>query len=364
MGKPTLFFSHTAKDKELVLAVREKLMRYTNGVLEIFQSSDGQSIPFGSNWVNKVEEGLKQTDIMFVFATENSVSSGWIYFEAGFAYSKGVQVVPIGIGVDVGSLRGPFHLLQGFNIISGDSLNNLITIVNQKFGYTFAPSFSEGDYVQTMECGGLTAGEASRFIQVIHNLTFEIEQKRDSSLDAPFLSPEAFLSAAEEWMTARKLEYSRYLGPTKLVLFVCGLKLEYNTGAAYTWTKTKLELSPYRIQESMPIFLELLELAGGVQENRLSLNFKEPFTLLNHPADMFALMSTEGEWSAYVQDMPGVFYYQGTDMRFSFDEVTAIKGKTSQYYLSVWLGKNPITGDDLIQLVSRLWEVGIIRERT
>lgn len=47
----------------------------------------------------KVEEGLQVAKIMFVFVTENSISSGWIYFEAGYAYSNGIQVIPVGIGL-------------------------------------------------------------------------------------------------------------------------------------------------------------------------------------------------------------------------------------------------------------------------
>lgn len=124
MGKPTIFFSHSSKDKEIVQSVKNKLDKATGGVMDIFMSSDGQSIPFGTNWIHKVEEGLKSATIMFVFVTENSVSSGWIYFEAGYAYSKGIQVIPVGIGVDIGALKAPLNLLQGFNILFEDSLNN------------------------------------------------------------------------------------------------------------------------------------------------------------------------------------------------------------------------------------------------
>ena len=99
MSKPTIFFSHSSKDKEIVLSVKDKLDKATSGVMDIFMSSDGQSIPFGTNWIHKVEEGLKSATIMFVFVTENSISSGWIYFEAGYAYSKGIQIIPEGIGV-------------------------------------------------------------------------------------------------------------------------------------------------------------------------------------------------------------------------------------------------------------------------
>ena len=121
MNKPTLFFSHSSKDKDMVLAIKNKVMQYTSGTLEIFQSSDGESIPFGTNWIHKVEEGLKEAKVMFVFVTEKSVASGWIYFEAGYAYSKGVHVIPVGIGVNVGDLKAPLNLLQGFNITSADT---------------------------------------------------------------------------------------------------------------------------------------------------------------------------------------------------------------------------------------------------
>ena len=67
-------------------------MKITSGVIQIFMSSDGQSIPFGNNWVHKIEEGLNNAKIMFVFVTPTSIESGWIYFEAGFAYSKGIEV--------------------------------------------------------------------------------------------------------------------------------------------------------------------------------------------------------------------------------------------------------------------------------
>lgn len=146
MEKPVIFFSHSSKDKELILPIKEKITDCTGGVLEIFMSSDGQSIPFGRNWVHKIEEGLEKAKVMFVFVTEASLGSGWIYFEAGFAYSKGIEVIPVGIGVDIGSLKSPLNLLQGFNITSGDSLNNFISIINRTFNYTFTESFSNSDY--------------------------------------------------------------------------------------------------------------------------------------------------------------------------------------------------------------------------
>jgi len=105
-------------------------------------SSDGQSIPFGSNWVHKIENDLNSASIMFVFVTPDSIISNWIYFEAGFAYSKGIEVIPVGIGIDIALLKAPLNLLQGFNIASGDGLNNFISVVNKKLDYHFEDKFS------------------------------------------------------------------------------------------------------------------------------------------------------------------------------------------------------------------------------
>lgn len=116
MGKLTIFFSHSSADKNTILPIKEKLCSITANVLDVFMSSDGQSIPFGNNWIHKIEEGLNKAQVMFVFVTPISVNSAWIYFEAGFAYSKNIEVIPVGIGISIGQLKPPLSLLQGFDI--------------------------------------------------------------------------------------------------------------------------------------------------------------------------------------------------------------------------------------------------------
>jgi len=150
MDKPTVFFSHSSKDKDLILPIRNTLVDETGKCIEVFMSSDGESIPFGRNWIHRIEAGLEKSQIMFVFVTPNSINTAWIYFEAGFAYSKGIRVIPVGIGVSVGQLKPPLSLLQGFDILSRDSLNNIITVINQEFHYSFGDFYSDEDY-QTIQ---------------------------------------------------------------------------------------------------------------------------------------------------------------------------------------------------------------------
>ena len=145
MDKPTIFFSHSSKDSTIIMPIKNKITEITGKTLNIFMSSDGQSIPFGNNWVHKIEEGLNNAQIMFVFITPNSVDSAWIYFEAGYAYSKSIEVIPVGIDINIGELKPPLNLLQGFNVTSTDSLNKFITIINNKFDLKFKEGFDDED---------------------------------------------------------------------------------------------------------------------------------------------------------------------------------------------------------------------------
>src|ERR1035441_9637819 len=102
MNKPTIFFSHSSLDKRQLGRLKEVFCAKTGGAIDVFLSSDGQSIPLGTNWVYRVQEGLESAALMLVFITPNSVGSSWIYFEAGFSYAKQIRVIPIGfLGIDL-----------------------------------------------------------------------------------------------------------------------------------------------------------------------------------------------------------------------------------------------------------------------
>src|SRR5256885_13544201 len=78
LQKPIVFLSHASKDKEQLGKLKALVDQKTSGVVEFFLSSDGQSIPFGRNWVARVSEALDKAKLMFVFLSPLSVNSGWI----------------------------------------------------------------------------------------------------------------------------------------------------------------------------------------------------------------------------------------------------------------------------------------------
>jgi hypothetical protein len=147
MDKPTVFLSHSSKDGEALQRLKSLLEAKTNGTIEFFLSSDGESIPFGKNWVATIEQALGRAKIMFVFLSPHSIGSGWIHFESGFSYSKGINVVPVAMpGLDLRNIPAPLSLLQGFNIHSHEALTNLLVVINKTFINTHNSLFSEKEF--------------------------------------------------------------------------------------------------------------------------------------------------------------------------------------------------------------------------
>ncbi len=151
MCKPIVFLSHSSKDKERLAPFKEMLLKKTGGTIEVFLSSDGQSIPFGRNWITKIEEALNRAKLMFVFVSWNSLDSHWLFFESGYAYSKGIKVIPVGIlGVDLSRVAPPVGLLQGFNINSEEGLNNVLDVINKECEHQHVLDFSRSEYDVTL----------------------------------------------------------------------------------------------------------------------------------------------------------------------------------------------------------------------
>jgi len=173
MEKPTIFFSHSSADKNYINHLKNIVLKRTSKTVEVFQSSDGESIPFGNNWIHKIEENLKKSKIMLVFVSPKSIQSGWIYFEAGYAYSKDIKVIPVGIeGIDIGLLKPPLNLLQGFNISNTEGLNNIIAILNREFNTEFDYNFQADDYESLPSADSTEAAEI-KTLEIIDKVIIE-----------------------------------------------------------------------------------------------------------------------------------------------------------------------------------------------
>ncbi|HEL1120087.1 TPA: toll/interleukin-1 receptor domain-containing protein, partial [Streptococcus equi subsp. zooepidemicus] len=171
MNKPTVFFSHSSLDKEIAKYLKDKLIEYTGGTVRIFVSSDGESIPFGKNWLSTIEHGLEESRIMFLLVTPNSINNLWLSFEAGFGYSKNIRVIPLCFKVSVSDLKYPLGMLQGYDLQSADSFNNIISILNSEFDYSHKLSFTESDFSEISSIG-ITDDVNQEFAKIVKEVTW------------------------------------------------------------------------------------------------------------------------------------------------------------------------------------------------
>ncbi|MBQ8241669.1 MAG: toll/interleukin-1 receptor domain-containing protein [Bacteroides sp.] len=362
MNKPTLFFSHSSKDKDMVLAIKNKVMKYTSGTLEIFQSSDGESIPFGTNWIHKVEEGLKEAKVMFVFVTEKSISSGWIYFEAGFAYSKGVHVIPVGLGVSVGDLKAPLNLLQGFNITSAESLNNFLTIVNREFSYSFPAQFTDDDYNEIITLSSATVKHSTPFDEVIRSVKFTLRgvyyedpgQKKTRDAKAMF-------DRVVEYLDAHGIAYSinkiNGFGSDKGdALAVQGMKIVYEIASQDNDSGTiSVSISPYNFEKSYALFLQLAVSCFDSFATWIQLQLNNNYKYVTAAEDCAALLLEAPEWFSLATNRVGSFDCDRLQLRLSL-----VKLGPLEYALRIHYNPAEIATGSIVELVSRLCELKMI----
>jgi hypothetical protein len=242
MKKPVVFISHSSKDERMVRKLKEVLIKRVGNTLDIFVSSDGQSIPFGHNWVHKIEEALENSVLMFVLISPNSIRSSWIYFEAGFTYSKGIEVVPIGIlGIDLSQLPAPLSLLQGFNINSVESLNNIISVINRKFESTHKETFSKDEYTKIFGVAGTK-----------HNTVFKdyLPLISEISTEIPVNTSDAY-SVIGNYLSSKKVEYQS----SEKMLDTYGLSIRESQNNLWL-----LQLDPDLTDLTFPLLNDIIKL--------------------------------------------------------------------------------------------------------
>ena len=377
MSKPTLFFSHSSKDKDMVLAIKNKVMKYTSGTLEIFQSSDGESIPFGTNWIHKVEEGLKEAKVMFVFITEQSISSGWIYFEAGYAYSKDVHVIPVGIGVSVGDLKAPLNLLQGFNITSADSLNNFLTIINREFSYNFPAQFTDDDFNEIVSYSPGSKTTHMQFDDIVKSINYQLlAEYSDGQGGKVQYDIATYFEKIVQYLNDNSIPYSLadpYRQQYRKCIIVQGLRIIFEAssdpkqsinGRTERVGQIIVNISPMNFERSFDLYQKLSALLNEKNRFYLNIRLNESYAFVTSDVNMAALLSAVPEWCSFSKDEVGVFECNESDIHFCiWDHNMYEPRKGADYVLNINYDTNSISANDIVSVVTKLHDLHLIYKK-
>ena len=96
MSNKTIFISHIHEEKDLAILIKNELTNEFSGFVDIFVSSDGISIPSGSNFLNRIQDALSDCSAAVYLISERSVKRNWINFELGAVWIKSYEQVKSG----------------------------------------------------------------------------------------------------------------------------------------------------------------------------------------------------------------------------------------------------------------------------
>lgn len=308
MSKQTVFISHSSLDREIAKFLKDKIVEYTGGTIQIFVSSDGESIPFGKNWLSTIEQGLNDSSIMFLLVTPNSINNLWVSFEAGFGYSKNIRVIPLCFRVSVSDLQYPLGMLQGYDLTSAESFNNILSILNKEFGHSHKLSFTEDDYDKVLSISSLD--EASHdFSGIVKDITwakaFQIIDDKNYEGKNLVLQEKikaGLLNPTLNFLKREQIQYSVIDEKNEIIkINFAGILLEFSQSEQEQkhklyYLSIKFILSPYNIHNAVPIikkyFSEILE----YHEVELTFNINQPYNFRTEFQDLSALFNSTKEF--------------------------------------------------------------------
>lgn len=248
VAKSSIFLSHSSKDKEMATALRTLILKKTRNMLNVFCSSDGESIPFGRNWVHTIEKGLSQSISLFVLLTPRSVYSTWVPFEAGIAYNRGIKVIPMCIdGISLSEMSGPLTLIQGFDIKNYEGLNNIISVINRDYGTTFDEDMTATDFDKVVSPTASTHSFNSNIHKIVLDFKHQVNIKEPETLARIYFQHGERLKA---------LGVQHTTATNSLIL--PGMRLNYAYNSGTTINGVEAILSPRNLKENFDIVIGLI----------------------------------------------------------------------------------------------------------
>lgn len=111
-----VFISHITEEAEVARIMKEWIESTFLGQHEVFVSSDSESIPAGTKWLDEITKAITNSKIILLLCSPGSINRPWINFEAGCGWARSIPVIPICYGgLTRGKLPPPINALQALD---------------------------------------------------------------------------------------------------------------------------------------------------------------------------------------------------------------------------------------------------------
>jgi hypothetical protein len=129
-GKLQIFLSHVSSEAGLAVILKNSIRKYFPDKIEVFVSSDVDSIRIGSEFLKTIKTTLNKSIALLVLCSPDSIYKPWVNFEIGAAWNRSIPIVPIcHSGLRPTDLPMPLNQLQGAEVSSREGLQKIFNFI-------------------------------------------------------------------------------------------------------------------------------------------------------------------------------------------------------------------------------------------
>lgn len=306
---------------------------------------------------------------MFLLVTPNSINNLWLSFEAGFGYSKNIRVIPLCFKVSVSDLKYPLGMLQGYDLQSADSFNNIISILNSEFDYSHKLAFTESDFSEISSIG-ITDDVNQEFAKIVQEVTWYkgfqpsiIESLEGEELTLYNKICSGLLYPTEEFLQENQVKYSivsRNRDSVSLnfygIFLTFSLSKEEETEGFY-YPFIKIEMSPHKINVGMNLlkrYFNRVLCYSSIED--IVVNIHLPYNFRAKPQDVSALLMDEHEFQAVIN----CDAFTWRNIQFSFSKTWSIEVEKQRFSLKSAIETEKLDGQNLQDLIAKLIQLKIL----
>lgn len=363
--KPSIFISHSSLDKKILGILKSRIHEMTVGSVDIFVSSDGESIPIGKNWLASIEQGLNESEVMFLFITPNSINNMWVAFEAGFGYSKEINVIPICFGVSVSDLKPPLSILQGFDLNSYESLNNIISKINNQFDLSCKLDFNQKDFQNLKQANG--ENEEHDFFPIIESASINYGQRYEMEDESDSIAEKIAAGLIEEtnkYLKEKAFDWSMENNRNTCTFSLPGIEINLSGPKSQEEyperynSELSIDISCFGLKTNLLNSIEYMQTVLEVGTLELVIKLKNPFNLIAASKDVSAILGNLGDIKRN-PDNPKEFVYKNVKFHLGASSATYAP-RASHLKSTIRASISNKSIDDLYELLDTLLEHDII----
>jgi hypothetical protein len=133
--KLEVFVSHRTVEAKFADLLRTRITADFIGIVNFFVSTDITSVPAGSQWHEKVLDGLRRAQLLLSICSNESVKLPWINYETGGAIALGADVVALcHSGMAPSRLPAQLEMFEGISLGDAAGLQKLYVKISDLIG--------------------------------------------------------------------------------------------------------------------------------------------------------------------------------------------------------------------------------------